>query len=91
VRPGGVVANIGVHGASAVLHLEELWIKNVTITTGLVDGTSIPTLLQLARSGKIESDLFGTHTFGLQEMLDAYDVFANAGEHDALKVVIKRR
>jgi alcohol dehydrogenase len=91
VRPGGVVANIGVHGAPAVLHLEDLWIKNVTITTGLVDGTSIPTLLRLASSGKIASDLFGTHTFGLQEMLDAYDVFAHAGEHDALKVVIKRR
>jgi alcohol dehydrogenase len=91
VRPGGVVANIGVHGASAVLHLEELWIKNVTITTGLVDGTSIPTLLRLASSGKIQSDLFGTHTFGLQEMLEAYDVFANAGEHNALKVVIKRQ
>jgi alcohol dehydrogenase len=91
VRPGGVVANIGVHGASAVLHLEDLWIQNVTITTGLVDGTSIPTLLQLASSGKIQSDLFGTHTFGLHDMLDAYDVFANAGEHDALKVVIRRQ
>jgi alcohol dehydrogenase len=91
VRPGGVVANIGVHGAPAVLHLEELWIKNVTITTGLVDGTSIPRLLRLASSGKIQSDLFGTHTFGLSEMLDAYDVFAHAGEHNALKVVIKRQ
>jgi alcohol dehydrogenase len=90
VRPGGVVANIGVHGAPAVLHLEELWIKNITITTGLVDGTSIPTLLRLAGTGKIRPDLFGTHRFGLGDMLDAYDVFAHAGEHDALKVVISR-
>jgi alcohol dehydrogenase len=90
VRPGGVVANIGVHGAPAVLHLEELWIKNITITTGLVDGTSIPTLLRLASTGKIRPDLFGTHRFGLDDMLDAYDVFAHAGEHDALKVVISR-
>jgi len=91
VRPGGAVANIGVHGAPAVLHLEELWIKNVTITTGLVDGTSIPTLLDLARTGKIRSDLFATHTFELNDMMGAYDVFANAGKHDALKVVIKRQ
>jgi alcohol dehydrogenase len=91
VRPGGVVANIGVHGASATLHLEELWIKNITITTGLVDGTSIPTLLQLATAGKIRSDLFGTHTFALPDMVDAYEVFAHAGEHDALKVVITRQ
>ncbi len=33
VRPGGHIANIGVHGEPATLHLEELWIKNITITT----------------------------------------------------------
>jgi alcohol dehydrogenase len=90
VRPGGVVANIGVHGAPTTLHLEDLWIKNVTITTGLVDGTTVPTLLQLVRSGKIAGELFGTHTFGLNDMLAAYDTFADAAKNNALKVVIKR-
>ncbi|TWG01802.1 zinc-binding dehydrogenase [Streptomyces brevispora] len=42
VRPGGRVANIGVHGKPATLHLENLWIKDVTITTGLVDDTVLP-------------------------------------------------
>ena len=60
VRPGGVIANIGVHGAPTTLHLEELWIKNVTITTGLVDGTTVPLLLQLVRSGKIAAEMYGT-------------------------------
>ena len=90
VRPGGVIANIGVHGAPTTLHLEDLWIKNVTITTGLVDGTTVPMLLQLVRSGKIAADLFGTHDFALHDMMAAYDTFAEAGKHDALKVVIRR-
>jgi alcohol dehydrogenase len=90
VRPGGVVANIGVHGAPTTLHLEELWIKNITITTGLVDGTTVPTLMRLVRSGKIAGELFGTHQFGLNDMLLAYDTFADAAKNNALKVVIKR-
>ncbi len=90
VRPGGVIANIGVHGAPTTLHLEDLWIKNVTITTGLVDGTTVPMLLQLVRSGKIAADLFGTHDFALHDMMAAYDTFAEAGKHNALKVLIRR-
>jgi alcohol dehydrogenase len=90
VRPGGVVANIGVHGKPTTLHLEELWIKNITITTGLVDGTTVPMLLQLVRSGKVAGELFGTHEFRLHDMMSAYDTFANAAETNALKVVIKR-
>lgn len=89
VRPGGVVANIGVHGAPTTLHLEDLWIKNITITTGLVSGTTIPTLLKLARDGKMEAEKLGTHDFALDRIEDAYDVFAAAGEHDALKVVLR--
>ncbi|GAA1285552.1 zinc-dependent alcohol dehydrogenase family protein [Pseudonocardia aurantiaca] len=90
VRPGGVVANIGVHGAPTTLHLEDLWIKNVTITTGLVDGTTVPMLMKLVRSGKVAGELFGTHEFRLDDVLSAYDTFANAGANNALKVVIRR-
>jgi alcohol dehydrogenase len=90
VRPGGTIANIGVHGAPTTLHLEDLWIKNVTITTGLVDGTTVPMLMHLVRSGKIAGELFGTHEFALSDVLSAYDTFADAAKNDALKVVIKR-
>jgi alcohol dehydrogenase len=88
VRPGGTVANIGVHGAPTTLHLEDLWIKNITITTGLVSGSTIPVLLRLARDGRIEAEKLGTHHFPLAEIMEAYDVFAAADEHDALKVVL---
>jgi len=90
VRPGGHVANIGVHGQPATLHLEDLWIRNVTITTGLVDTFSTPTLLRMLAAEQIETGGFVTHRFGIEEMEDAYDVFSRAGESGALKVVLFR-
>ena len=90
VRPGGHVANIGVHGKPATLHLESLWIKNVTITTGLVDTYSTPTLLKMVAAGQIDTTQFVTHRFGIGEMLEAYDVFAQAADTSALKVALFR-
>ncbi|HTZ22923.1 MAG TPA: zinc-dependent alcohol dehydrogenase family protein [Streptosporangiaceae bacterium] len=89
-RPGGRIANIGVHGKPATLHLEEQWIRNITITTGLVDAYSTPTLLRLVASGQIDAGRFVTHRFALDEFDEAYDVFARAGETGALKVVLSR-
>jgi alcohol dehydrogenase len=89
VRPGGHVANVGVHGHPATLHLETLWIKDVTITTGLVDTFTTPRLLQLIAEGRLDARPFATHRFGLDETLEAYDTFAAAAETDALKVVLE--
>jgi alcohol dehydrogenase len=90
VRPGGHVANIGVHGKAATLHLETLWIKDVTITTGLVDTHTTPTLLRLLAERQIDPTQIITHRFSLDQMLEAYDVFGRAGETGALKVVLSR-
>jgi len=89
-RPGGRIANIGVHGEPATLHLEDLWIKNVTITTGLVDAYSTSTLLKLVTSRQLDAAKFITHRFGLNEFDQAYDVFSRAAETSALKVVLSR-
>jgi alcohol dehydrogenase len=89
VRPGGRVANIGVHGKAAKLHLEKLWIRDVTITTGLVDTYSIPQLMKLIASHRLDPSLFATHRFGLGETMAAYDVFADAANTHALKVVLQ--
>ncbi|MEU5092649.1 zinc-dependent alcohol dehydrogenase family protein [Streptomyces sp. NPDC021356] len=88
VRPGGHVANVGVHGKPAVLHLEDLWIKNVTITTGLVNTNSAPTLLKMAAAGRLPTSQLVTHVFPLEQMQEAYDVFAQAAVTGALKVVL---
>jgi alcohol dehydrogenase len=90
IRPGGHVANIGVHGEPATLHLEELWIRNVTITTGLVDTYSTPTLLSLLSGDAIDAGKFITHHFPMAKFMEAYDVFSRAADTSALKVVLTR-
>ncbi|KUI48406.1 alcohol dehydrogenase [Mycobacterium sp. GA-1199] len=88
VRAGGHVANIGVHGGPATLHLEDIWIKNLTITTGLVDTYSTPTLIGLVANHRLDTSPMVTHRFRLDEFETAYDVFSNAAETGALKVVL---
>ncbi len=90
VRPCGHVAHIGVHGEPSTLHLEDLWIKNVTITTGLVDAYSTATLLELLAARQIDAGRFITHHFTLDEFDAAYDVFGRAADTGALKVVLTR-
>ena len=88
VCPGGRVANIGVHGEPATLHLETLWIKSITITTGLVDTYSTLTLLKLVSEGRLDPTGLTTHRFELNEIMEAYDVFADAANTNALKVTL---
>jgi alcohol dehydrogenase len=88
IRPGGRIANIGVHGHSALLHLEEQWDRDITITTGLVDASSTPTLMRLVATGQLDAGRFVTHRFTLDEIEQAYDVFGDAASSGALKVVL---
>ena len=87
-RPCGHVANIGVHGKPATLHLERLWSRDVTITTGLVDTYSTPTLLRLATGHQLDLGQFVTHRFSMDDIVEAYDTFSRASETGALKVVL---
>jgi alcohol dehydrogenase len=89
-RPGGHVANIGVHGSPATLHLEDQWSRDTTITTGLVDTYTTPTLLRLVTSQQLDAARFVTHHFTLDQMTEAYDVFGRAADTGALKVVLSR-
>lgn len=89
IRPGGRVANVGVHGRPATLHLEKLWIRDVLITTGLVDTTTTPKLLKLIETGRLDPTPFATHRFALADAEEAYDVFGAASESHALKVVLE--
>jgi alcohol dehydrogenase len=89
IRPCGRVANIGVHGKPVTLHLETLWTRDVTITTGLVDTYTIPRLLKLVASGRLDPTIFATHRFALGDTMSAYDTFADAASTNALKVVLE--
>jgi len=89
IRPGGRVANVGVHGKCVALHREKLWIRDVTITMGLVDARTTPQLLKLIESGRLDPTPFATHHFALGETEKAYDTFSAAAETHALKVVLQ--
>jgi alcohol dehydrogenase len=89
VAPGGTIANIGVHGKPVTLHLEQLWDRNITITTRLVDTVSTPMLLEVLRSHKIDPKLLITHHFKLDQILDAYETFGHAAQTRALKVIVE--
>lgn len=88
VRPGGNVANVGVHGKPVQLHLEDLWIRNINISMGLVNANTTAMLLKLVAQKKLPAEKFATHHFRFDEFMDAYDTFARAAETNALKVVI---
>ena len=88
VAPGGTIANVGVHGVKADLHLERLWSQNITITTRLVDTVTTPMLLKTVQSKKLDPTALITHRFTLDCMLDAYETFSHAADTGALKVII---
>ena len=89
IRPCGRVANIGVHGKPVTLHLEDLWSRDITVTTGLVDTYTIPRLMKLVASGRLDPTIFATHRFPLSDTMSAYDAFADAATTNALKVVLQ--
>ena len=88
LAPGGNLANVGVHGKPVDLQLQDLWIRNVTITTGLVSTNSTPMLLKTLASGKIKVEELVTHNFTFEQILEAYDTFQNAAKEKALKIII---
>ena len=90
VRPGGSVANIGVHGKPVELALNELWIKNIDISMGLVNTNTLAMLLKLVTQKKLPVESFVTHEFSFDQILQAYAVFGNAAQHDALKALIHK-
>lgn len=89
VRPGGRIANVGVHGKPVNLQIQDLWIRNITLTTGLVNTNTTPMLLKTVTSGRIDPNKLVTHHFKLKDILHAYDVFGNAAKENAMKVIIE--
>jgi alcohol dehydrogenase len=88
VRPGGHIANVGVHGTSVDLQLQDLWIKNITLTTGLVNTNTTPMLMKTLESGKLTPAELITHRFDFKDFMQAYEVFSNASKEKALKIIV---
>lgn len=88
VKEGGHIANVGVHGKSVNFELDKLWIKNLTITTGLVNANTTGMLLKTCCSGKLPLEKLASHHFKFAEFEKAYDVFKHAADENAMKVII---
>ncbi|MFP3012042.1 MAG: zinc-dependent alcohol dehydrogenase family protein [Rickettsia sp.] len=88
VKEGGNLANVGVHGQSVNFAIDKLWIKNLTITTGLVNANTTGMLLKTCCSGRIQTEQLATHHFKFDEIEQAYNVFKHATDEKAMKVII---
>lgn len=85
---GGNIANVGVHGKPVSLELQDLWIKNLKISAGLVNATTTGMLLKALSSGRVDPSKLVTHRFKLNEIEQAYDVFGNAAKTKAMKILL---
>lgn len=88
IKPGGAIPVLGVHGQPVDFHLQDLWIKNIRLTTGLVNTNTTPMLLKTVQSKKIQPEKLITHRFAFDDMLEAYDIFENSAKTEALKIII---
>ena len=88
LKEGGHLANVGVHGKSVNLEIEKLWIKNLTITTGLVNTNTTEMLMKNCCSGKLKSEKLATHQCKFEDMENNYTVFKHAAEEKAMKLII---
>ncbi|MGX0086809.1 alcohol dehydrogenase catalytic domain-containing protein [Staphylococcus epidermidis] len=85
----GTIANVGVHGLPVQLDIDKLWIKNINVTTGLVSGNTTEELLEALKSKIIQPEQLVTHYSKLSEIESAYDLFRNATDHKAIKLIIE--
>lgn len=88
VKAGGNIAVVGVHGQSVNFKLEKLWIKNLKISTGLVNTNTTEMLLKAIANSSVDYSQMLTHRFKFSEIEQAYDVFKHASETGAMKVVL---
>ncbi|MFC4686821.1 zinc-dependent alcohol dehydrogenase family protein [Epilithonimonas pallida] len=89
VKPGGHLANVGVHGVKVDFEIQKLWIKNLTITTGLVNTNTTPMLLKATATNKLPLKSLITHHYKLDQIEEAYQVFLNGAKEKAMKIIIE--
>ena len=88
IGPGGRMSNIGIYSKSVELHKHVLWTRNITIRMGVVNTSSIPVLLKMVKAGKLDPTRLISHHFDLDRIVEAYDMFKNAAQEQAIKIVL---
>ena len=87
-RPNAVVTVVALYDAPQTLPLPDMYGKNLTFKTGGVDGCHCGEILELIAQGKLDTTPLITHTFPLQEIEKAYDLFEHRRD-GVIKVAIQ--
>ena len=87
-RPNAVVTVVALYDEPQVLPLPEMYGKNLTFKTGGVDGCDCEEILQLISEGRLDTEALITHTYPLDKIEEAYDIFENRRD-GVIKVAIE--
>jgi alcohol dehydrogenase len=87
-RPNGVVTVVALYDQSQILPLPQMYGKNLTFKTGGVDGCDCEEILKLISEGKIDTELLITHTYPLDKIDEAYELFENRRD-GVIKIAIE--
>ena len=87
-RPNAIVTVVALYDEAQILPLPDMYGKNLTFKTGGVDGCDCEEILRLIEEGKIDTTPLITHTYPLEHIAEAYDLFENRRDN-VIKVAIK--
>lgn len=87
-RPNAIVTIVAMYEEEQILPFPQMYGKNLTFKTGGVDGCDCEEILRLISEGKIDTTPLITHTFMLDDIEMAYDIFENRKEN-VIKVAIR--
>lgn len=88
VKEGGNIAVVGVHGKPVEFQLQDMWIKNLTVTTGLVNANTTGVLIKAVQNSDLSITSLPTHHFTWDQLDQAWETFSHADTHQAMKVII---
>lgn len=87
-RPNAIVTVVALYEEDQSLPLPQMYGKNLIFKTGGVDGCDCDEILKLIEEKKIDTTPLITHTFALEEIEKAYDIFENRKEN-VIKIAIR--
>lgn len=89
-RPNAIVTVVALYDKPQILPLPDMYGKNLIFKTGGVDGCDCEEILNLIAEGKIDTTPLITHTYPLEKIEEAYDLFENRKDN-VIKVAITER
>ena len=87
-RPNAIVTIVALYDKPQILPLPDMYGKNLTFKTGGVEGCDCEETLRLIAEGKLNTEPLITHTYSLERIEEAYELFE--GKRDGvIKVAVE--